>query len=272
MACLSTEYSASRFFSNANKNAKHTRAANRVTRLMDEDLKKQQELYDEGWAKELAAGKEQRGNLQTNLEFLVRTNLLKPNYKILEIGCGIGSVVYELSRQGYDIAGIDISNKAIAYGREKYQDIQLDVQPAEALGYEDESFDVVLSFDLFEHIAKIDRHVSEVSRVLRPGGYYLFQTPNKHSNVIFETLYHKSLKWRRAHPSLHTPKQLRRRLSEHGFEIQFVKMNPVNEFTLNKLRKKIGPLSNIFKHINFRRLPLSMQTNLYVAAQKKPNK
>jgi ubiquinone/menaquinone biosynthesis C-methylase UbiE len=235
---------------------------------MDENLKKQQELYDDGWRKELAAGKEQRGNLQTNLEFLAQINLLKQNDRILEIGCGIGSIVAELSGQGYDITGTDISGEAIAYGLKKYGDIKLQVQPAQDLQVEDETFDVVLSFDLFEHIAQVDKHISEVYRVLRKDGLYLFQTPNKYSNVIFETLYHKSLKWRRAHPSLHTPGQLKRRLSRHGFETQFVKMNPVNEFTLNKLRKKLGPISGIFKHINFCRLPLGLQTNLYVIARK----
>ncbi|HUU16435.1 MAG TPA: methyltransferase domain-containing protein [Sedimentisphaerales bacterium] len=235
---------------------------------MNEELKNQQEIYDKGWRKELAAGKEQRGNLQTNLEFLTETNLLKQNDRILEIGCGIGSIVSELSGQGYDITGTDISGEAIAYGLKKYGDIKLEVQPAEDLQFEDQTFDVVLSFDLFEHIARIDKHISEVHRVLRQDGYYLLQTPNKYSNVIFETLYHKSFIWRRAHPSLHTPGRLKRRLSGHGFEIQFVKMNPVNEFTLNKLRKKLGLISNIFKHINFRRLPLALQTNLYVIAHK----
>jgi len=235
---------------------------------MDEDLKKQQELYDKGWRKELSAGKEQRGNLRTNLEFLAQTNLLKPNDRILEIGCGIGSVVFELSGQGYDITGTDISGEAITYGLKKYGDIKLQVQPAEDLQFEDETFDVVLSFDLFEHIARVDRHISEVHRILRKDGFYLLQTPNKYSSAIFETLYHKSLKWRRTHPSLHTPGQLRQRLSRHEFEVKFVKMNPVNEFTLNKLRKKLGPISGIFKHINFRRLPLALQTNLYVVARK----
>jgi len=236
--------------------------------MMDEDLKKQQELYDKGWRKGLSTGKEQRGNLRTNLEFLAETNLLKPNDRILEIGCGIGSVVFELSGQGYDITGTDISGEAIAYGLKKYGDIKLQVQPAEDLQFEDETFDIVLSFDLFEHIARVDRHISEVHRVLRKDGFYLLQTPNKYSNMIFETLYHKSLKWRRTHPSLHTPRQLRQRLAGHGFETQFVKMNPVNEFTLNKLGKKLGPISGIFKHINFRRLPLALQTNLYVIARK----
>ena len=234
---------------------------------MDEDLKKQQELYDKGWCKELQAGKEERGNLQTNLEFLDQINLLKPNDKVLEIGCGIGSVVSELGRQGYDIIGIDISGEAIAYGLKKYGDIRLEVRAAEALPYEDESFDTVLSFDLFEHIARIDTHISEVWRVLRRGGYYLFQTPNKYSNVIYETLRTKSLQWRRYHPSLHSPGQLRRRLAGGGFETRFVKMNPINAFTIRKLQK-LGPIAYVFRHINFRRLPFALQTNLYVIARK----
>ncbi|MBN2317305.1 MAG: class I SAM-dependent methyltransferase [Sedimentisphaerales bacterium] len=235
--------------------------------LMEEDLKKQQALYDDGWQKELQVGKEERGNLQANLEFLTRTNVLKPGDKILEIGCGIGSVVFELSRQGYDITGIDISNAAITYGLKKYGDIRLDVQAAETLPYEDESFDGALSFDVFEHIAQIDRHVGEVRRVLRPGGSYLFQTPNKFSNATYETLRTKSLKWRRYHPSLHSPGQLRRRLAKHGFTTQFVKMNPMNEFAIKKL-KKLGPIGWIIRHVNFRKMPLVLQTNLYVVAQK----
>jgi SAM-dependent methyltransferase len=239
----------------------------RQARLMDEDLRKQQELYDAGWCQELQAGKEERGNLQTNLEFLAQTNVLKPGDKVLEIGCGIGSVVFELSRQGYDVTGTDISNAAITYGLKKYGDIRLEVQPAETLPYEDKSFDIVLSFDLFEHIAQIDRHVGEVARVLRPGGSYLFQTPNKYSNATYETLWTKSLQWRRYHPSLHSPGQLRRRLAKHGFETRFIKMNPINEFTLKKL-KKLGPVGWIIRHVNFRLLPLVLQTNLYVVAHK----
>lgn len=235
---------------------------------MDEELKRQQELYDETWRQGLEAGKEERGNLQTNLEFLAEANLFKRNDKILEIGCGIGSIVSELSKEGHDITGTDISGEAISYGLKKYGDIKLEVQAAEEIQFEGETFDVVLSFDLFEHIAASDKHLREVSRILRPGGYYLFQTPNKYSNAIFETLLHRSLKWRRAHPSLHTPGQLRRRLARHGFETRFIKMNPINEFTLDKLKKKLGPVSHIFRLVNFRCLPLVLQTNLYVVARK----
>ena len=234
----------------------------------DEQLRQQQSFYDAGWLGELDRGKEQRGNLQANLDFLARTNLLTPGDRILEIGCGIGTVVAELARQGYEAMGTDISQVAIEYGRAKYSNVRLEVQPAEELPYPDGTFDVVLSFDLFEHIARIDRHVGEVQRVLKPGGHYLFETPNKLSNVIAETLACKSLKWRRVHPSLHTPGQLRRRLARHGFETQFVKMDQMNEYTRSKLRQ-LGPVGRLVERIDFTRLPLALQINLYVVARKR---
>ncbi len=236
--------------------------------MMDERLKQQQDLYDHGWRSGLEKGKEQRGNLETNLGFLARTGLLESGDKILEIGCGIGTVVFELGKQGYDVTGTDISQVAVEYGRAKYGDIHLEVQPAEELSFEDETFDVVLSFDLFEHIAAIDAHVAEVGRLLKPQGYYLFQTPNKLSNAVFETLSHRSLKWRRYHPSLHTPGQVRRRLAKHGFDTRFVKMDMLNEYTRVKL-KGLGPLGALVKRIDFARLPLVLQTNLYVVARKR---
>lgn len=235
--------------------------------MLNRQLKEQQALYDEGWRKELEIGKEERGNLQTNLEFLSQADVLRSGDKILEIGCGIGSVVFRLSGQGYDVTGTDISGEAISYGLKKYGDIRLEVQAAETLRYADKSFDVVLSFDLFEHVAATDVHLSEVERVLRSGGHYLFQTPNKYSNVVYETLRTKSLQWRRYHPSLHSPGQLRRRLAKHGFETRFIKMNPINEFTLEKLQK-LGPIGYVFKRLDFRKVPLVLQTNLYVIAHR----
>jgi 2-polyprenyl-3-methyl-5-hydroxy-6-metoxy-1,4-benzoquinol methylase len=236
---------------------------------MDEQLLRLQQRYNEGWRGAIEQGRAHRGNLQTNLEFLDRTGLLKPTDKILEIGCGAAGIVAELTQRGHDIIGTDLSREVIAYGLKTYGNIRLEVQAAEELSYADGTFDKILSFDLFEHIPQIDKHIEQVRRVLKPQGYYLFQTPNKYSNALFETLAHKSLKWRWAHPSLHTPGQLRKRLVRHGFDVEFIKVNPVNEFTIAKVRRWLGSVSRIFKHINFVRLPLGLQTNLYVIARKR---
>ncbi len=224
------------------------------------------EVYERDWRGSLAAGKEQRGNLQACLDFIESVNLIESGHKVLEIGCGIGSVTNHLAQKGIDAIGTDISDVAIQYGREKYPNAHLEAHPAEALPWPDNTFDVVLSFDLFEHIPDTDRHLSEVTRLLKDNGLYLFQTPNKFSNVIFETLAHKGFGWRLAHPSLHSPGQLRRRLTRAGFDVRFVKMDPVNEFMLNKL-KILGPFGKLAKIIPWKRLPLCMQTNLFVVAR-----
>ena len=54
---------------------------------------------------------------------------------------------------------------------------------------------------------------------------------------------------------------------KRGFETRFIKMNPINEFTLNKLQK-LGPIGCVFKRVNFRKVPLVLQTNLYAIAHK----
>ena len=50
-------------------------------------------------------------------------------------------------------------------------------QNAEALTYEDETFDLVVTQDVFEHIFDIDAAFREIARVLRPGGAHIFTTP-----------------------------------------------------------------------------------------------
>lgn len=230
-------------------------------------LTEQQQRYDEVWEKGLVAGKEQRGNFETNISFIEKLDLLKPDCKILEIGCGIGSIVNYLTLKGFDVVGTDISSKAINYGRKKYPETTLEVVPAEHLPYSNNAFEVVLSFDLFEHIADTEQHIKEVKRVLKPGGYYLFQTPNKYFNAIYETLKHKSSCWKQAHPSLHSPGELKRRLGTFGFSCDFVKINPVNAYNLDKLDKFNRFAAFVFKHIKFEKLPVALQTNLYVVGQ-----
>lgn len=234
---------------------------------MDEGLKKQQIIYDRTWQDALQADKEQHGNLQANLTFLDDLPLLTPGTRVLEIGCGVGTIVHRLTAQGCCAVGVDIAPSALEYGRQKYPGVDLHVGPAEQLPFAHDSFDVVLSFDLLEHVGKVNRHLAEVRRILRAGGHYLFQTPNKLSNMIFETCKTRSFRWRRYHPSLQSPRQLRRLMARHQFQIRFTKVNTINQFTLRKIAR-LGPLAALIKNFDTRRLPLSLQTNLYVIARK----
>ncbi|MBN1765352.1 MAG: class I SAM-dependent methyltransferase [Sedimentisphaerales bacterium] len=234
---------------------------------MDNGLRELQKAHDRTWACNLGMGKEEQGNIEVNLAFLERVKLLRQDHDILEIGCGIGILTNMLTRRGYRIKGTDIATEAIKYGRVKYPGADLEVQAGESLSFADGSFDMVISFDALEHIFNVDAHLDEVYRVLRDNGYYLLATPNKYISAPYDTIKSRGFGWKWSHPSLQSWHELQHTLRRHGFSCEFFKMNSITDFTMRKLRR-LGFLARLLKHIDTSRLPLWLQTNFYVVAQK----
>lgn len=216
-----------------------------------------------------AAGPTQFGNLEANLRFIRDTGVLKPGVRILEIGSGTGSLLSRLRADGYDAVGVDVNARLLDEARRWHGDLPVQQVEGTALPFPDGSFDIVMSFDVFEHIPDSDAHLREVRRVLRNGGSYLVQTPNKWMNSVFETIRWRSFtRWRADHCSLHSLGELRRRMAQHGFRIQAYDIPVVNDFFRQKVRTYAGwPGSALLAIVNPDRLPLAWRTNLYVAAR-----
>jgi SAM-dependent methyltransferase len=211
------------------------------------------------------------GNLDANLRFLDTTGLLKPSTRVLEIGSGRGGLLSALRARGLDVQGVETSADRIAEARARFGDLPIRQVGGTVLPFPDASFDVLLSFDVFEHIPDTDAHLVEVGRVLVPGGWYLLQTPNKWTNAIFETIRWRSLtRWKVDHCSLHSRAELRRRLQTHGFSVQFDDVKVVTPFFREKVRHYLGPLGTAGLALaNPDRLPGPFRTNFYVRAQRR---
>jgi len=236
---------------------------------MNTDLSSSTQTNDRSWKHMLQKGRESLSNIEVNKDFVKTCLKMHPEDSILEVGCGTGMFLQFLYEQGYrNLIGTDLSGVAVTFGKTRYPWLDLQVQSAEKLLFSDASFLIVLSFDVLEHLRNVDRHLDEVRRVLAPGGCYMFQTPNKYSNAIYETIRNGSFTWKQYHPSLHGPRQLQQRLEKHGFDVQFIKMDVRNEFLRKKLQESPWFL-RWFSKIPFHRLPLWLQTNLYVIAQKR---
>ena len=208
------------------------------------------------------------GNAEANLRFLEATRALTPGADVLEIGTGTGGMLHALLQRGVRARGVEINPALIAESKKWYGDLPVHAVSGVMLPFPDASFDVVLSFDVFEHIRDSDAHLREVSRVLRPHGRYLVQTPSKWPNTVFETIRWKSLtRWRGDHCALHTPAQLRRRLEAHGFTARFYDVPVVNQFFREKVRRHLGWAGAVLLTLaNPDRLPVAWRTNLYVEA------
>jgi SAM-dependent methyltransferase len=215
-----------------------------------------------------ALGPQEFGNLEANVRFIEQTDVLRQGVRILEIGSGTGILLSRLIHEGHDVQGVEISADLVAESRRWHGPLPIRLVTGTALPFADQAFDVVMSFDVFEHIADSDAHLREVRRVLRPGGAYLLQTPNKWTNVVFETIRWRSFtKFRQDHCSLHSLAELRQRLAAHGFQVRAFDVPVVNEFFRGKVRRHLGwPGVTLLTLLNPDRLPLPLRTNLYVSA------
>jgi SAM-dependent methyltransferase len=210
------------------------------------------------------------GNFEANLRFLEDAGPLPAGARVLEIGSGKGRLLHHLIAKGYDARGVESNAGMIAESRRLYGALPVQQVTGAALPFPDQTFDVVLSFDVFEHIADSDAHLREVSRVLTPGGRYLLQTPNKWTNTIFETIRWRSFTaWRKDHCALHSYGQIRRRFARHGFSITFYPIPVVTDFFRRKVRRYLGaPGVALLTVINPDRLPHPLRTNFYISADR----
>lgn len=103
--------------------------------------------------------------------------------EVLDLGCAGGFMSEAIASLGANVTGIDPASAAIdaarAHARKEGFRIHYDVGMGEALPYEAASFDAVVCVDVLEHVNDLNQVLSEVHRVLKPGGLFLFDTINR---------------------------------------------------------------------------------------------
>ena len=89
--------------------------------------------------------------------------------KILDLGCGTGTLTAKLAQQCKVVLGVDASPEMIAKAREAYPDLDFEVMDALALPFEHD-WDVVFSNAVFHWISDHDQLLKKIRRALKPGG------------------------------------------------------------------------------------------------------
>ena len=179
--------------------------------------------------------------VQRRLSFIFHQMDREQYPRVLDIGIGHGTYLNHLMAHAKEFVGIDISEenlRGIRHGKGGTP-AELLKMSAEDLGFPDASFDLVLLIDVFEHLADDRKVLSEMYRVLNPGGILIVTTPNKlfpfethgckirgeqvdtrYFGVPFLPYLPESWRARYANVRVSTPWQLRKKLQSAGFRIR----------------------------------------------------
>jgi ubiquinone/menaquinone biosynthesis C-methylase UbiE len=107
--------------------------------------------------------------------------ILEPNNKVLEIGCGTGIITFGIADSVENIKAIDISPRMIEIAKEKSRklnkdNIDFNVADGYELPYQDKEFDVILLFNVLHMIKEPERQLKEIYRLLKKDGYLITAT------------------------------------------------------------------------------------------------
>jgi SAM-dependent methyltransferase len=153
--------------------------------------------------------------------------------KVLEVGCGLGYFTYALEKDGFDVRGVDISSKAIAWARSNYGPYYAKKTLAE-LKTEGSRYDMVVMNQLIEHLSDVHPFLDEALELLAEDGELIVTTPNK-------SAYPEAI-WETELPPVHLwwfgEEAMRYLASSHGCAVSFVDFKP---FTDSHFRAKEPP-------------------------------
>lgn len=180
-----------------------------------------QQEYTEGAITDLPTAEDLRGMCDSGfpgpLDHSGKIELLRaliPSARVLDYGCSWGYGLFQLRRQGFEGIGFEVSAPRALFARSWLGDEILE-RPAEIESLAKQSFDVIFSNHVVEHLPQLHDVFATFARLLRPAGLLFAVLPNFNGR---EARNGRFLNWiGEAHPIAPTREFFLRNLPAHGF-------------------------------------------------------
>jgi ubiquinone/menaquinone biosynthesis C-methylase UbiE len=139
--------------------------------------------------------------------------------RALDLGCGDGAFTEVLTQAGAEVVGADVAQAALERARARHPGVEYRLLEIDAaLPFRDSQFDLVWASEVIEHIADTARWLSELRRVLAPGGRLLVTTPSHGRVRLALGGIERFSEPLGDHLHLYTQNSLRLVLNEFGFD------------------------------------------------------
>lgn len=161
-------------------------------------------------------------NFTYRLIIPVLKKYLRRNLKVLDIGCGAGTIDFYLANKVYDIIGVDISEKAVKSCIQTARNLGLRNVKFQKVFFPKErirgKFDFIIFTEVMEHLEDDRLALKEIHKLLKPNGILLLSTPSINAPLHKLGLTKKFDK-EVGHIRRYDSKQLIRLLNFSGFKI-----------------------------------------------------
>ncbi len=155
--------------------------------------------------------------------------------RILDVGCGIGYFLEEAKKRGWKVFGTEYTDDAVEICRGKGIDMkQGKLNPED---FSAESFDVITSFEVIEHINNPIEEVQNFNTLLRKGGLVYLTTPNFNSLLRYRLKADYNVISYPEHLSYYTPQTIKKLFKKCGFSTKRIQTTGIS---LTRLRTSTG--------------------------------
>src|SRR2546423_7069937 len=102
-----------------------------------------------------------------------------PGSRLLDVSCGIGSLLTAALARGIDAVGVDLSDAAIRIAKRTVPTADVAVGAGETLAFKSGTFDYVTCLGSLEHFLDMGRGLEEMQRVAKPAARFCIMVPNQ---------------------------------------------------------------------------------------------
>jgi 2-polyprenyl-6-hydroxyphenyl methylase/3-demethylubiquinone-9 3-methyltransferase len=138
------------------------------------------DYYEKYWAREMPPPATDRdAPKRASILWGLAAKFVTPGARVVECGSGQGDIVAAAEERGYEAVGFEISDVAISIARRRHGTCEYIRHSAEVIPwpFPDQSADLVVSFEVIEHLVAPNQLLKGAFQVLRPGGYLAVTTP-----------------------------------------------------------------------------------------------
>lgn len=197
----------------------------------------------------------------------IMRNMPKGKCRVLDVGCGYGTLVKRVELVGHECFGVEPD--LVAFKAAKAGGLKVKRGFAERLPYPSGYFDVVVLTEVIEHLRNPESAVAEIRRVLKKGGLLIVTTPNVASLwLVIERLWdwYARLDYHHEHFFYFSTRSLASLVERNGFRVKNISTIHLFSFLLSPASVKIAELARRLENVVLSRIRVGLQ--IVLAARK----